>query len=332
MPWSRVLSFTDPLACQESVQGGHVQFLPTMKGKFQAEIMQVGMNKLWMQRFAFALPQITVVTKSPDRKSIGFLVGTNSSNLQHCGTEVTPSDIFHYGTDLQHQRAASSFDVVSMSLPSTEFPSICRMILGRDLPEEPEASIVRPNSALLSRLLKLQGIVGQFARETPEILELPEVRRALEERLIHVMVRCLADGAGVKATTASRHHAAIIARFEDYLAANPDHPLYLTEICAAVGVAERTLRASCEEHLGMGPIRFLTLRRMHLVHRALLRADPSKTTVTTIVTDYGFWELGRFAVAYRTMFGEVPSVTLRRPAEQVAIRHNRPSSLSISEP
>jgi hypothetical protein len=32
-----------------------------------------------------------------------------------------------------------------------------------------------------------------------------------------------------------------------------------------------------------------------------------------IVTDHGFWELGRFSVA---LFGESPSVTLRRPAEQ----------------
>ena len=66
----------------------------------------------------------------------------------------------------------------------------------------------------------------------------------------------------------------------------------------------------------MGPIRFLTLRRMHLAHRALLRADPSKSTVTRIVTDQGFWELGRFSVAYRALFGESPSETLQRPSEQ----------------
>jgi AraC-like DNA-binding protein len=64
----------------------------------------------------------------------------------------------------------------------------------------------------------------------------------------------------------------------------------------------------------MGPIRYLTLRRMHLVRRALLRAD-SSTTITRIATDHGFWELGRFSVAYRTLFGETPSESLRRPSD-----------------
>jgi transcriptional regulator GlxA family with amidase domain len=121
-----------------------------------------------------------------------------------------------------------------------------------------------------------------------------------------------------------RRHDAIVARFEEFLEANPDTPLYLTEICAAIGVAERTLRAACEEHLGMGPIRYLSLRRMHLVRRALLRADPSTATVTRIATDHGFWELGRFSVAYRALFGEPPSESLRRPPDDLRISPTSP--------
>jgi AraC-like DNA-binding protein len=60
------------------------------------------------------------------------------------------------------------------------------------------------------------------------------------------------------------------------------------------------------------------LRRMHLVRRALRRSDASRVTVTRIVTDHGFWELGRFAVAYRSLFGESPSDTLRQSASRAA--------------
>jgi AraC-like DNA-binding protein len=167
----------------------------------------------------------------------------------------------------------------------------------------------------MTRLLKLHKAIGQLAHDTPDILNLPEVRQALEDQLVHVMVRCLAEGAAVETTAGGRRHNAIIVRLEEFLEANPDRPIYLTEICAVVGAAERTLRAACEEHLGMGPIRYLTLRRMHLVRRALLRADPSKSTVTRVVTDHGFWELGRFSVAYRSLFGESPSETLRHPQQ-----------------
>jgi AraC-like DNA-binding protein len=120
-------------------------------------------------------------------------------------------------------------------------------------------------------------------------------------------------------TSGGHRHDKILAKFEEYLEANPNTPLYLAEICAAIGAAERTLRVACEEHLGMGPIRYLALRRMHLVRRALLQADDPSSTVTRIATDHGFWELGRFSVAYRVLFGEVPSVTLhRRPDDRVS--------------
>lgn len=116
-----------------------------------------------------------------------------------------------------------------------------------------------------------------------------------------------------KQTGSSLRHYAIVVQFEDFLKANADRPLCLAEICPAIGAAERTLRAACVEHLGMSPIRYFSVRRMHLVRSALLRADPSTASVTGIATDHGFWELGRFSVTYRSIFGETPSETLRRP-------------------
>jgi AraC-like DNA-binding protein len=292
----------------------------------------MGADKLRMQRFKIAQPQIYVGKVSPDRKCIGFLLEASSPSLQHCGQKVAPTDILIYGHDMLHQRSEANFQYGTLSVPVQDFRVLCATLIGREFLEYSLTSIVRPDPALMSRLLSLHKAVGQLAHDIPDMLEQPEVRRALEERLIHVMVRCLAEGTGVETTIGDRRRVAVIARFEEFLEAHPDQPLYLTEICAALGVAERTLRACCEEHLGMGPIRFLTLRRMHLVRRALLSAEPTSSTVTRIVTDHGFWELGRFSVAYRVLFGESPSETLRLPVEQIAIHLNRPSSLAEIEP
>jgi AraC-like DNA-binding protein len=240
-------------------------------------------------------------------------------------------DIIANRFDVAHQRSGADYHYGTMSLPIDELDIAVEAIIGREFMKRLDQRIIHPHPPLMSRLLRLHMAVGRLAHETPDILELPEVLRALEEQLIHVMVRCLAEGAAAETSTGCRRHDAIVARFEEFLEANSDRPLYLPEICAAIGVAARTLRASCEEHLGMGPIRYLTLRRMHLVRRALLRTDPSKATVTRIVTDHGFWELGRFSVAYRALFGESPSESLRRPVGQPEISLNRPSSLAATE-
>jgi AraC-like DNA-binding protein len=65
----------------------------------------------------------------------------------------------------------------------------------------------------------------------------------------------------------------------------------------------------------MGPKRYLLLRRMHLARQALRQATPDAASVTDIATQYGFWQLGRFAVEYQSLFGESPSVTLGRQTE-----------------
>jgi AraC-like DNA-binding protein len=226
--------------------------------------------------------------------------------------EVMPGDIVVDSCGVVHRRSGADFDYGSISIPTDELDTAGDAIIGCEFLEKSEQHIFRPHPQIMSRLLKLHRAIGQLAHDTPDLLQLPEVVRALEDELVHAMIGCLANAVDAKNSTRGRRHDTIIARFEDFLAANRDRPLYLTEICAAIGVAERTLRAACEEHLGMGPIRFLTLRRMHLVRRALLRAEPLTSTVTRVVTDHGFWELGRFSVAYRTLFGESPSATLRR--------------------
>jgi AraC-like DNA-binding protein len=328
--WCRVFSFSDPLECQSVIWSADCELLPTAKGSFRAELTQVGMNSLWMHRIGVSLPQVNTVAVKPGRRAIGFLIEPNSSPLLHCGLEVLPGDIIVNGFDVTHQRSDANFHYGTMSLPLDDLDVAAESIIGREFPKTPHKQVIRPGSALMLRLLTLHKSVGQLAHDSPDVLELPEVLRAFENELIHMMVRCLAEGAAVEPTAGSCRHDTIVARFEEFLEANPDRPLYLTEICAAIGVAERTLRAACEEHLGMGPIRYLALRRMHLVRRALLRSDPSKATVTQIVTDHGFWELGRFSVAYGALFGESPSRTLRRPAEQPEVCLNRPSSLAAT--
>jgi AraC-like DNA-binding protein len=102
----------------------------------------------------------------------------------------------------------------------------------------------------------------------------------------------------------------IVDRLEQFLRDHVDEPIQLAQLCDATGVSERSLRNACHAVCGTSPKRYLTRRRMEAVREALAAARPG-ATVTRIATDYGFFELGRFAATYSSLFGERPSQTLR---------------------
>jgi len=165
----------------------------------------------------------------------------------------------------------------------------------------------------MSRLLRLHRAAEQLSKTAPDILGNPEVARALGNELIQTIIMCASESTLVKGSVSNTNHSRILAQFEDYIEEHKTVSLYIAEICTSLRVSERTLRSSCQEQLGMSPIKYLWLRRMHLARCALRRSTPRMSTVTRIATSYGFWELGRFAVEYRSLFGESPSATLRPP-------------------
>ena len=325
MPSRRHFTFSDPLPYQGALRISDVDVLPTEKGQFRAELTQIDMHKLWMQRGHENLPHVVTGKVSAIRKAISFL--TKEQEMVYCGQAVQPGSIIIQRTNSQHRRNAANRSWGSMSLTPHDFDAACKAITGCDISERALGLVVRPNPDLISRLLQVHETVGMIAETAPDIFAMQQVGHSLEQQLIHLMIRCMTDNVSPTRNAGSRRHDLIVSRLEEFLEANSDQPLYLLEICAAIGVAERTLRAACEEHLGMGPIRYLTLRRMHLARRALLCADPSIATVTQIATGHGFWELGRFSVAYRTLFGESPSDSLRMSPVKRPASVNRPSSL-----
>jgi AraC family ethanolamine operon transcriptional activator len=59
---------------------------------------------------------------------------------------------------------------------------------------------------------------------------------------------------------------------------------------------------------------------MHRVRSDLLVAEPGATRVKRVAAQWGFTEMGRFAVEYKRLFGESPSETLVRKAPKPSVR------------
>jgi AraC-like DNA-binding protein len=66
-----------------------------------------------------------------------------------------------------------------------------------------------------------------------------------------------------------------MVRFEEVLAEHRNRQLHSPELCALIGVSERTLRSCCAEFLGISPSRYMLLRRLQAARIALRDADPA---------------------------------------------------------
>jgi AraC-like DNA-binding protein len=99
---------------------------------------------------------------------------------------------------------------------------------------------------------------------------------------------------------------------EDYALAHVDESLYVSDLCRAAAVSERTLEALFKETMGLTPMAYLVRLRLHRVRQALVDATHGSTTVSAEALNWGFWHFGEFSRAYKDCFGELPSDTLRR--------------------
>jgi AraC-like DNA-binding protein len=62
----------------------------------------------------------------------------------------------------------------------------------------------------------------------------------------------------------------------------------------------------------MGPTEYARRWRMQHVHRMLRNGNADAASISAVARRYGFRSLGNFAASYRALYGELPSVTLRR--------------------
>jgi methylphosphotriester-DNA--protein-cysteine methyltransferase len=136
-----------------------------------------------------------------------------------------------------------------------------------------------------------------------------QVRRALDTsvRTAETSMRTLRAGA-----------VACACRFIDsYLG----KPIGLAELCAHCGVGVRTLEYGFRQFYDATPIGFIKSQRLTRTRTALARAGAQPMSISTTARRLGCTHMGQYAQDYRSLFGESPTMTLRRAQG----RHEQPA-------
>ncbi len=310
-------TFADPGLYQAGIgsvssSGADVHFIVSSGGDFKARLTWLNLHRLRLLRGSENLPSIAYFSLPPERVVVVF--PTSAAPLIWSGLELRFGDIvLHSRGERTHQWTPGEGRWGLISLPAEQLLACGLALTGSEMSAPPFCRVLRPPKAAASRLLRLHAKACRLAETRPELIANPEVVRSLEQEVLHALVNCLTFDNAENYTETRRLHVEIMVRFEDALAAHSDGRLSISELCAEIGVPERTLRMCCNEFLGKSPSRYFLLRRLNMVRSALQRADPATTSVAEIARRHQFVELGRFSAAYRNLFGEMPSSTLRRP-------------------
>jgi AraC-like DNA-binding protein len=323
MPASGTSIFTDPDAYESGFPGGKISLVFISRGDFKARLTWVDLPNMRLLCGEENLPHVAYLSLAPKRVCVAFPTHLDAP-MTWAGVELRCGDIILNGPgDCAHVRTRGTSHLAFMFLAPEYLAHYGQALMGLDAVPLPMTRVVRPPSCTTRRLIRLHAKACRLAESKPKVIAHREVARALEHDLLHILVDCLSAGFAHNDLGARRRRAHIMNRFEDLLASHFERPLQISEICASIGVPERTLRACCAQFLGMGPSRYIRLRRAKLVRAALLRADPKRSTIAEHARRYGFSEPGRFSALYRTVFGETPSTTLRRAAARDATAAER---------
>jgi AraC-like DNA-binding protein len=299
-----------------AIGAAKVNLFVTAGGEFRGRLTWLNLGGLHVLRGRENLPRIGFVVLPSAHANISFPASEQSA-LTYCGLSLNPGDVvFHALGERAHQRTVGEADWCLISLAPEPLAACSKAITGQSVRPPSEGRVIVPAPGVSKALLNLLSKACRLAETRRELISNPEVARALEQELLHALVNCLSTENAERISRWRRRHTDIMVRFEEVLATRSGSHLNLSELCTAIDVPDRTLRLCCAEFLGVSPLRYYLLRRLNMARSALRRADPETVSVAEIARDHQFTELGRFAVAYRAIFGETPSSTLRRASNK----------------
>lgn len=103
-----------------------------------------------------------------------------------------------------------------------------------------------------------------------------------------------------------------VGRAAELMCERPEEAWGTVRLASEVGLSVRSLQEGFRRHFEMPPSVYLRRVRLERVREMLTCAEPGSVSVHEVARRCGFLHMGRFSAAYRDVFGERPSDTLRR--------------------
>jgi AraC-like DNA-binding protein len=303
-------TFDDPDAFAASVHNCSATLVPLQRGRFAARIALARLPEMSLCLAAEDLPRRATISFAPDRFFLRLVAPWDRGRVR-AGVADVPGTIECKVGEIGVEDVIAQ-PIVSRSL---SVPMACMLSRAEILFDEPPPFLFRcsaPLRPLPQTILRLVAMHREMMRIAvdPGVVDesrINAMQGAMWDALAEAMMQLPVAGDA----TPQHRGQAIMRRVMDYITAHEDRPIALTELCATAGCSAKSLQTLFLRIMGETPNRYMRRWRLWRTREALAAADPASANVSSIAVSFGFWELGRFSVAYRAMFGESPSQTLR---------------------
>lgn len=304
--WHHVDDFQEALNCL-----GANNIAITQRGQLRVRMTNFVLDHLRLVTVEENLPRIAFIRIPDNTVLLSFLIGGQTLPVW-AGCKISGDEIIVVrGGENLHTRTDGAIHWAAILYPLQEFMRFRRAVTG-ETSRLPEAICVwHPPRSERNTLLELVSAAVRAAQTRWVALTTDQAAHGLEQQLIHCSFRCLAGTPATMEDPAVQRDRELAGRFEALLQSQKEGNLRAANLAGALGVSDRVLRSCCKLHLGVGPTRYVHLRRMQSAYRALRSGRSQALRVSDLALRYGFHNAGRFAKAYRELFGELPSWTLR---------------------
>ena len=169
-------------------------------------------------------------------------------------------------------------------------------------------------SRRIGHLATFADALMQRLRQADAPLPIDQLARIMTANALAAFDRTEADGPFDERNILLRRRALrVVRRAREYIEQALDshqHPT-IVDVCRYAGVSQRSLQYCFLDTLGLTPVAYLRIARLHRVRTELRDPSASGLKVGDVATRWGFWHLSKFAGDYQKLFGELPSETLR---------------------
>lgn len=265
-----------------------------------------------LSRFRYGVP-VALHDFSPD-PGRGIALTTIHGNVRHCDmadTSAGQSFLVDNSQTRYFLDADANHLQLNVSFPHQLLADLYERWHGLPAPDEMwklKFKFGGPGSSWLALL----EYCARCIAEMPDQIAHGPLGKHLEEMLgMNLLMQWSQHSGDAAFQRASTLAPRFVKQAEEYMRYNARHAPTLTEVAGAVGVSVRALTHAFRSFRDQSPIAYLRELRLQGV-RAELLAAPCEATVSSIVSGWGYVNMGIFANAYARRFGELPSHTMRR--------------------